>query len=161
MAGPVVFVKIEGLDELATKLRHLSALGERALRPLVAKYALKIQGDARRKAPVDTGALRASVLTAYIGDRGLTAEIGTVKGYAPFVELGRRAGARMPPPDALKGWVARHGMKPGAEYAVARAIKKRGIQPRPFMGPAWELHAPEFVKEAAAVLRDNFKSFLK
>jgi hypothetical protein len=54
----------------------------------------------------------------------------------------------MPPVDALLGWVQRHFHAPrarvnqntlrGEAFALARAIARRGIPPRPFMLPAYE-----------------------
>lgn len=55
--------------------------------------------------------------------------------YAPFVENGRRAGARMPPPAALVPWVERHFGVTGAAarglaFVIARRIAQRGIRAR-------------------------------
>jgi len=47
-------------------------------------------------------------------------------------EFGRRAGAPPPPASALREWAARHGMA-GLEFALARAISRRGVKGRFFM----------------------------
>jgi hypothetical protein len=50
------------------------------------------------------------------------------------VEYGRRAGARMPPPNALATWARRHG---GIDpFVLARSIGRKGIKARPFLHPA-------------------------
>ena len=52
---------------------------------------------------------------------------------AKWVEWGRRPG-KQPPAKALAEWCKKHGM-PGAEYALAKKIGKKGIAPRPFTEP--------------------------
>ena len=54
---------------------------------LVKETAYKIEADAKRLAPVDTGRLRASINTDIEQD-GLVAEIGTNVEYAEWVEDG-------------------------------------------------------------------------
>jgi hypothetical protein len=51
---------------------------------------------------------------------------------ARAVEGGRAAGAAMPPPSALTGWMARHGIPAGLEFVIARAIARRGHRGRFF-----------------------------
>lgn len=144
-----LFFHVEGMAELSRKLGELNALGRRYLTPVVAKYALKIQAMARRLCPVDTGLLRASILTKYF-DVKLTAEVGSDKEYAFDVENGTRP--HFVPSDKLAGWAKRHGLEPGAEFYVARQIAKHGTRAQPFLGPAYEEHAPAFVAEAEQVL---------
>lgn len=53
--------------------------------------AVRIEGDARILAPVDTGALRNSITTSYRGGAGSTfmsAEIGPTVNYGIYQELG-------------------------------------------------------------------------
>lgn len=80
----------------ASELLALSAdLGKasyevtRKAQQVVAKAAHDIEGDGKRLAPVDTGALRNSIGTRISGG-GLTAEIGPTVDYAVFVEYGTR-----------------------------------------------------------------------
>lgn len=148
-------LKVEGLQLLAFKLSKLVGIPRGVMIPLVAKYALKIQNGARRAVRVDLGVTRASIITAFIGD-GLTAEIGSNQKAAVYLEEGTRP--HMPPVEALKGWCERHGMA-GAEWAVARAIKRRGTRARPFLEPAFKEEAPEFVKEASAELKTVLENY--
>jgi len=57
----------------------------------------------------------------------------------------------MPPPDALSGWARRHGLA-GLEFVIARAIGRRGIKARPFLGPALEQEAPRLAARLRSVL---------
>jgi len=86
------------------------------------------------RTPVNTGALRASVMTDVRG-QGLDDLIGVVSTpliYGLPVEHGRRPG-KMPPVDAIRYWVIRKQIadEEGAESAawmIARAIGRRGTK---------------------------------
>ncbi len=63
--------------------------------------------------------------------------------YADTIEFGRNPGT-MPPSSALQGWVRRKlGITDEKQiksiaFLIARDIKSRGQQPRPYLGPAVE-----------------------
>ena len=69
--------------------------------------------------------------------------------YADSIEFGRSPG-QMPPVDALMKWVSRKlGVSDPKEarsvaWAVATAIKQRGIDPSPYILPAFEQAMVEF-----------------
>lgn len=62
----------------------------------ITRATVRIEGNAKRLCPVDTGRLRASIGHALDHDsRGLVGVVGTDVDYAPYVELGTsRAGAQ-------------------------------------------------------------------
>ena len=59
----------------------------------------------------------------------------------------------MPPPDALLGWLRRHGMDAAAAFPVARAIGRRGTRPHPYLKPALDKNRPAITREMTAVLK--------
>jgi len=69
--------------------------------------------------------------------------------YAENIEYGRMPGS-MPPVDSLITWVKRKlGITNSKEargiaWAIAKSIKKRGIDPSPFLEPAVEQAVEEF-----------------
>lgn len=71
-----------------------SRLVERAV-SVVNKAAFDIEAGAKRRCPVRTGNLRASITTV-VADNGLQASVGTSVHYAPYVELGTRRMAPRP-----------------------------------------------------------------
>lgn len=134
---------------------------------------LLIEGDARRRAPQDTRRLTDSI-THTINQQIGTGRVSRIEGrvgpsvrYGAVMEFGRQRGAKMPPVDALMGWVRRHwsptagasrrinaarfaGRQRNVEwqragqdqlrsraFALAVAIKRRGIRRRPYMRPAF------------------------
>jgi hypothetical protein len=92
--------------------------------------AREIRDDVRALTPRDTGVLRTSIVhTTRSAPMGAAATIGS---KAPdvlvnTVEGGRRAGARMPPPGALLGWMGRKGIPASKEWSVRKGIAERGI----------------------------------
>jgi hypothetical protein len=82
--------------------------------------------------PVDRGTYRRS--WQVIENRpALSVSLVNATSYAAVIELGRRAGAAMPPLDAIAGWVRRKHLARGKKeindvaFAVARAISRRGL----------------------------------
>lgn len=72
---------------LPRAVRELEVRGERHLLGL----AIKVQNEARRLCPVDTGRLRASIHHVPGRDaRGFYVQVGTNVNYAGFVEFGTR-----------------------------------------------------------------------
>jgi hypothetical protein len=82
-----------------------------AIRQAMTASLLLIEADARQLAPRDQRRLAGSI-THRVEGYGLEQEghVGpsVQPSYGAAVEFGRRAGARMPPVDALMGWVTRH-----------------------------------------------------
>lgn len=140
----------------------LSKKKELEVHVAVLKSASRIEGAAKKAAPVDTGTLRGNI-TFQIINQGFTAVIGTNKKYAPFVEFGTGGQTRIPsgfadvaaqfkgsggfpPPRSLRGWAKRHGMK-GLENAIAWGIYRNGTPAQPFLIPAYLNEVPNFEKE--------------
>jgi hypothetical protein len=129
-------VRIVGLAPILRTVRD-PALVARPLREELDQLSLLAQARVREGAPKDTGALRRSFLREV---RPLGARVYSQLVYAPVMELGRRPGARMPPPEALRGWARRHGFgtSRSALFVLARAIARRGIKGRFYMRAAAE-----------------------
>ncbi|MDQ5960160.1 MAG: hypothetical protein QG592_1242 [Pseudomonadota bacterium] len=62
---------------------------------VVRKAAFDVEGQAKNRVPVDTGALKSSILTE-IENGGLAAEVAPHENYALFVELGTRRMSAQP-----------------------------------------------------------------
>ncbi len=133
MAG-TLDVDLSELHALGTRYAGAEPVVRDELTKAMTRSALLVEGQARRVAPVDTGRLRGSItheVRPFGG--GVRGTVGTTVVYAPPVEIGRRAGAAMPPAGALLGWMGRHGIPASAEFVVRRAIGRRGIPARPFL----------------------------
>lgn len=89
-----MIVGIEGVDNVraisASLERSAQRIGAQAA-AVVRRSAQDIQRLAKQNAPVDTGALRASISVSYAGDgrnSSMEAEIGPEAPYGIFLELG-------------------------------------------------------------------------
>lgn len=89
----------------------------------------RVQNEARRRAPVDTGRLRSSIVSRS-EDRGrsYTVTVGTNVEYAEMVEKGT-------PPHRIYPRRARALYWPGAAHPVAY-VNHPGTAPHPFLAPA-------------------------
>ena len=91
--------------------------------------------------------------------------------YWVFLERGRRAGAKMPPVEAIENWIKVRKILPrpitlksGKQrvptvqqlaYVIARSIAKKGIAPRPFMRESIEDTMNDFKSKLTAAVRDD------
>src|SRR6185437_10486396 len=116
-----ISLTVEGLAQMLAKLTpdlYLPAVAQ-----LMRDAALLGEQLARRNVleKSDTGALARSITSSYTD---LTARVYVPMGqptavYAPVMEYGRTPGAKMPPPDALVGWMKRHGIDPKLKFVIA------------------------------------------
>lgn len=140
-------IRLEGMDELFRNLdRHGRDAVKSAMQGLT-KAGMAIVNDAkanlRDNGSVVTGQLRASGRVVKDGADAIEVGFfGDGRGYAEYVEYGRRAG-KMPPVSALVQWAHKKLRLPdkaakSAGFLMARAIAKKGTRPHPFFVPALE-----------------------
>jgi hypothetical protein len=96
----------------------------------------QVRNEALPLVPVDENRLRGDIHVELQQDeRGnLAVWVGSRLRYAAAVHNGTRP--HFPPVAALLGWVKRHGMPPGAAYAIARKIGEVGTEAHPFLTTA-------------------------
>ena len=142
-------IYVEGLDELLRKMDRLPAEVQRECFKAMQTASLDIIADAksnlRFNGSVVTGNLRASGKVQKVDDK--TLDVGffssdSDKGYASYVEYGRKPG-KMPPPDILEAWAYKkfrlsHKDARSMAWALAHSIAKKGTKARPFFEPAVE-----------------------
>lgn len=153
-------IKIEGLDKLIAKLRGNDMLGP-ALREGFEKVGYVVTSEAKKRAPVDRGTLRASI--AHEVDPSPVPQwvrIGAKPFYAPYMEFGTGLVHDHPswprkrhvvPVAALAGWAGRVGADAGG---AANAISRRGgLKPRRYLRGALEDNGERIVRLIAGSLR--------
>jgi len=119
----------------------------------IKRSVMQVTADAKRMVPIDTHTLHRSLQWEVTNSsNSVTGRAGSNLSYAPVVEYGRSAGATMPPPDALAGWLGRHGMDASFAFVVARSIGRRGIRPKPYLKPALDKNRPAITREMSAVI---------
>ncbi len=143
MARFGVLVKVEGIKSSKANIAKLKKLAHRGMVECTAKSAIKVQNNARQSSAVDTGRLRSSIRINFTDD-GTGADVGSDVEYASFIEQGTMP--HFPPVQALKAWARRVLRDEGAAFLVARAISRRGTNPRPFLQPAWDSERRKYVR---------------
>lgn len=98
----------------------------------VNRTRIAVQNEARRRAPVDTGRLRSSIVSRTEGGgRSLGYVIGSNVSYAAAVEYGTAPHVIKPKHKKALFW-------PGATHPVAQ-VNHPGTRAQPFLRPAIEL----------------------
>ncbi len=98
----------------------------------VDRTRIDVQNEARRRAPVDTGRLRSSIVSrAEGGGRSLGYVVGSNVNYAAAVEYGTAPHVIKPKYKQALYW-------PGAAHPVAQ-VNHPGTKAQPFLRPAIEL----------------------
>ncbi|MDT0473007.1 HK97 gp10 family phage protein [Streptomyces sp. DSM 41014] len=113
------------------------------VRRAVERTRIDVQNEARRRAPVDTGRLRSSIVSrAEGGGRDLGYVIGSNVNYAAAVEYGTAPHVIKPTKKKALYW-------PGAAHPVAQ-VNHPGTRAQPFLRPAiemtdifWRAHASQ------------------
>ena len=80
-------LSISGIKELEAKLRRNATLKD--VRQVVRRNGVELNRNAAKKAPVDTGFLRRSIIFE-VADGGMTAGSVAQAHYAPYLEYGTR-----------------------------------------------------------------------
>ena len=157
-------IYVEGLDELLRKMDSLPAEVQRKCFKAMQSASLDIIADAkgnlRANGSVVTGNLRVSGKVQKVDDK--TLDVGffssdSDKGYASYVEYGRKPG-KMPPPDILEAWAYKkfrlsHKDARSAAWALARSIAKKGTKARPYFEPAVESGWRKMIDKIAKIVK--------
>ena len=155
-----ISIRVEGLDRLIAKLRAEPLLAQ-PLRSGFEKVGFLLGSEARRRAPVDRGQLRASIAHQVDPSPVPTwVKVGAKPHYAPYMEYGtglihdHPSWPRKPhkiPFGALDGWAKRKGLDGGA---VAGAVMARGgLKPRRFLRGALEDNREKVLRIISGALR--------
>ena len=158
-------IYVEGLDELLRKMDKLPAEVQRKCFKAMQTASLDIIADAKSNLRVNgsvvTGNLRASGKVQKVDDK--TLDVGFFssdvenKGYARYVEYGRKPG-KMPPPDILEAWAYKkfrlsHKEARSMAWALARSIAKKGTKARPYFEPAVESGWRKMIDKIAKIVK--------
>ena len=157
-------IYVEGLDELLRKMDRLPAEVQRECFKAMQRASLDIIADAKSNLRVNgsvvTGNLRASGKVQKVDEK--TLDVGffssdSDKGYASYVEYGRKPG-KMPPPDILEAWAYKkfrlsHKEARSMAWALARSIAKKGTKARPFFEPAVESGWRKMIDKIAKIVK--------
>ncbi len=145
---------INFITELPVRLRE-------ALIKAMRESAILIQSYAKTYAPVFRGILRLSIAqNVYAQANIIKAEVGSGVIYANIIEEGRIPwSGSMPPPNGdLKTWARRKLGDERLSYIIARAIKIRGFQSKPYLMPALNESIPRIKNIFTTRINETFEN---
>lgn len=112
-------VRVQGLEDLKSKLGRLDDNAARVNEAAVMKAGLIIQAGAQKRSPKRTGRNAASINTKLVGSGvSASADVSTGTDYGPFLEMGT---ARMAAQPYMRPALREEG--PAAQRAYAEVMK--------------------------------------
>lgn len=117
MAGSTMSIQLKGFDEFEKKLKNSPQIIEKAQRNMLEMATFMAQGEAKVKAPIDTGKLRASITSKIIKrNNEMVGVVGTNLDHAPYQEYGTGIFGPFKRPIRMRGggvmsWNSKSGKK--------------------------------------------------
>lgn len=143
MGRASVSVEIVGLERLLAKVAT-ERLARPALRRALRAAARSVKAEVVARArPISKRLARRTTVRTHRAPVPQWAKVINRYPGAHAIEKGRRAGAKMPPPQALRGGLP-----------AARVVARRGIGARPFMAPAAAASRAVVSRELAVAARE-------
>lgn len=117
-------IKFKGLDKVRKFVKTFPDLVDTKITQAIWRTGLKVEGDAKKTAPLETGTLRRSINTQRPVKSGkiIKGKVGTNIHYAPYQEFGTKRGIR--PKRYLSGSVEKN--KAFFEQEMRKAAKDIG-----------------------------------
>ena len=170
-------VTIKGLSSTISELRKFGEKAEKLINAETQSTAFNIEEDAKKRAPKNFGKLAQSISTSQpISDKnksiisrvitvnelyGAYMEFGTgskVNVPAEFADMaatfkGKKQGTFKQGLEAIKVWCKAKGIPEAAAYPIFAKILGAGINPRPFLYPAWVKGKNDYQNNLERVLK--------
>lgn len=162
---------VRGVNETIRKIKTFGADAIRQINAETEASAMQIEGDAKKRAPANFGKLRQSISRRKIKPSkwavtvnehyGAYMEFGTgTKVNVPneFKDMansfrGQRHGNFRQGLDSIKVWCRSRGIDVKYAYVIFAKILGAGINPKPFLYPAWVKGKRDYEKNLKALLR--------
>lgn len=169
--------KIKGLNKVLKKLSKFGDEAEMIVSETVKLTAKEIASDAKRLAPKDQGKLAQSIADEKVTD--LNYKVVVNSSYGAYVEFGTGKKVSVPKElqdqankfkggqggsfevglQAIKDWCKRKGISENAAYPIFISILNKGIDPQPYLYPAYLLGKQSFVKDLKVELKKLVKKY--
>lgn len=164
-------MEIKGLSEMISKLRDFGKDAEKLIDAETEAIAFQIEGDAKRLAPKNFGKLAQSV--SHSKPKPMNRKVTVNEKYGAYMEFGTGAKVVVPAEfkdmaatfkggtgqtwqqglESIKVWCRSKGIPEEAAYPIFAKILGAGINPQPFLYPAWVKGKKDYVKNLERVLK--------
>lgn len=160
---------IKGIDQVIKELRAIGTDIEKLIDAETHDIALQIEGDAKKYAPKNFGKLAQSISSEKVKES--TYKISTQEFYAGYMEFGTGTKISIPAEfkdmaasfkgkkgsykeglAAIKVWCKAKGIDEKFAYVIFAKILGAGVNPQPFLFPAWTKGKKDYL--------DNLKKLL-
>lgn len=155
------------IAELRAKKRDI----DKKIDDITQANAIEMAGDATRRAPAAFGKLRQSI--TYKKVVNLKWKVTANKEYAAYMEFGTGAKVKVPAEfsemaktfqnnrggnfqaalNSIKIWCRKKGIDEKAAYPILLSILRVGVNPQPFMYPAWVAAKRKYLNDLENLLR--------
>jgi len=148
-------VSVIGSKKVLKELAQFGAEAEQKVKAITAATALEISAEASQNAPVNLGKLKQSINAQKESEYFWTVNVNV--DYGAFVEFGTGAKVSVPSElseiaqaykgirggnfqelvDRIEDWCKQKGIDIKAAYVIAVSILEKGIEPQPYLYPAF------------------------
>lgn len=166
---------LNGVDKLITELRKFGKDIEKKIDAETEAIAFQIEGDAKKLAPKNFGKLAQSIShekrkflqrTVTVNEfYGVYMEFGTgtkVNVPAEFASIansfkGQKKGTFKDGLESIKVWCRAKGIDEKFAYVIFAKILGAGVNPQPFLYPAWQKGKKDYLKNLESLLKRTKK----
>jgi HK97 gp10 family phage protein len=163
--------RVTGIEKTIMELRKFGKEAEEIIADETENIAFQIEKDAKKLAPKNFGKLAQSISHEKVSEfqwkvtvnetYGAYMEFGTgrkVKIPAEFADMaatfkGKRQGSFNDGLEAIKIWCRAKGIDEKAAYPIFAKILGAGVNPQPFLYPAWIKGKKDYLKNLEKELR--------
>lgn len=170
-------MSVKGLNKVLKSLQKFGKEAEKEIDVYAFDVANEISEDAEINAPKNLGKLAQSISTP-VKIEDANYKVVVREDYAPYVEFGTGKRVNIPPEmkemassirkrkgsfeeglESIRDWCKSKGIDVKFAYIIFMSILEKGIEPQPFLYPAFVRGRQNFVKKLKMVLDDLTKKY--
>ena len=164
-------MSVKGTNEVIAELRKIGKDMEKRIDATTQEAAKSIESNAKKLAPKNFGKLAQSISEDKVKD--LTYKVTVNELYGAYMEFGTGAKVNVPAEfkdmaasfknqktgsfkeglESIKIWCRAKGIDEKAAYPIFAKILGAGINPRPFLYPAWTQGKKDYLKDLKNLLK--------
>lgn len=161
---------LKGVDKVITELRKFGKDIEKKIDNETEAIAIQIEGDAKKLAPKNFGKLAQSI--SHSKPKFLQRKVTVNEFYGGYMEFGTGTKVNVPNEfkdiassfknqkrgtfkdglEAIKVWCRHKGINEKYAYVIFAKILGAGVNPQPFLYPAWQKGKKDYLKNLEALL---------
>jgi len=166
---------VKGINETVAKIRQFGKATEKQINAEIEATAIQIEGDAKKLAPKNFGKLAQSISHSKV--KNLTWKVTVNEIYGAYMEFGTGAKVKVPAEfaemakqfqgkgkgtwkdalEAIKVWCRSKGIDEKAAYPILAKILGAGVNPQPFLYPAYKKGEKDLILNLEKLLKSQNK----